>query len=294
MAYFRYLPKVYVRNRTIKDGVHPYELCRNIFRRIKIKDDLQGALLGFTQYEIEEGERPDQVARKFYGDSGLDWIVLIINNIINVNQDWPMTRYDLYNYVEQEHGNVDAISHYESNEIFATDGTKVFDEGIVVNEDFQYIRPDGTIVPKSECRHSVTYYEIAAAENEEKRNIYLLRADYVTDFINEFKKLAKYLPHAEVDEQGNKKTKTTIAEEFIGISTYRKPSQSTASTGSARGGGSSTSLISSGGSSAGTAAPITTVTSTTTINPNEAGTIATTQTSTTTQTSQSSSSGGGY
>ena len=130
-------------------------------------------------------------------------------------------------------------------------------------------------------------------KNEEKRNIYLLREDYVTDFINEFKKLAKYLPHAEVDDQGNKKTQTSIAEEFIGISTYRKPSQSTASTGSAQGGGSSTALISSGASTAGTA-PITTVSSTTTINPNDAGTIATTQTNTTTQTTQTSSSGGGY
>tara|TARA_B100000427_G_scaffold102739_2_gene84905 strand:- start:3837 stop:4718 length:882 start_codon:yes stop_codon:yes gene_type:complete len=293
MAYFRYLPKVYVRNRTIKDGVHPYELCRNIFRRIKIKDDLQGPLLGFLQYEIEEGERPDQVARKFYGDSGLDWIVLIINNIINVNQDWPMTRADLYAYVEQEFGNVDLISHYESNDIFATDGTKVFSEGIVVNENFQYIRPDGTVVPKAECRHGVTYFEVYYNKNEEKRNIYLLREDYVTDFINEFKKLAKYLPHGEVDDQGNKKTQTSIAEEFIGISTYRKPSQSTASTGSAQGGGSSTALISSGSSTAGTA-PITTVSSTTTINPNDAGTIATTQTNTTTQTTQTSSSGGGY
>ena len=52
MSYFRYLPKVYVRNRTIQNGVHPYELTVNIFRRIKIRDELQGGLLGFTQYEI--------------------------------------------------------------------------------------------------------------------------------------------------------------------------------------------------------------------------------------------------
>ena len=249
MAYFRYLPKVYVRNRTIQGGVHPYELTRNIFRRIKIKDNLQGSLLGFTQYEIQEGERPDQVARKFYGDSGLDWVVLIVNNIINVNQDWPMTRDDLYNFVVERHGNVDAVSHYESDEIFATDGTKVFQSGLVVNENFQYIRPDGTVVPKAECRHAVTHYEVYAEQNEEKRNIYLLREEYITDFINEFKKLAKYLPHGEVDVDGNKKTETSIAEEFIGISTYRKPSQSTASTGSAQGSGSSTALISSGSQS---------------------------------------------
>ena len=160
-----------------------------------------------------------------------------------------MTRDDLYNFVVERHGNVDAVSHYESDEIFATDGTKVFQSGLVVNENFQYIRPDGTVVPKAECRHAVTYYEVYAEQNEEKRNIYLLREEYITDFINEFKKLAKYVPHGEVDVDGNKKTETSIAEEFIGISTYRKPSQSTASTGSAQGSGSSTALISSGSQS---------------------------------------------
>ena len=249
MAYFKYLPKVYVRNRTIQEGNHPYQLTRNIFRRIKIKDHLLGSLLGFTQYSIGEGERPDQVARKFYGDSGLDWMVLIINNIINVYEDWPMNREDLYNYTTKNWGDVDRISHYESVEIFATNGEKVLPEGLVVNEDFQFTRSDGTIVPKEDCRRAVTYYEIEEKKNEQKRNIYLIREEYVTDFLNEFKRLCRYLPHAEVDAEGNKKTPTTIAEEFIGVSSYRKPSQSTASTGSAQGGGSSTALIASGGGS---------------------------------------------
>ena len=247
MAYFKYLPKVYVRNRTIQEGNHPYQLTRNIFRRIKIKDQLLGSLLGFTQYSIEEGERPDQVARKFYGDSGLDWMVLIINNIINIYEDWPMNREDLYRYTVKHYGSVDAISHYESVDIFATTGEKLLNEGITVNENFQYARPDGTLVPKEECRRAVTNFEVQSAKNEAKRNIYLLREDYVGDFLNEFKRLCRYLPHGEIDAEGNKKTPTTIAEEFIGVSSYRKPSQSTASTGSASGSGSSTALIASGG-----------------------------------------------
>ena len=211
MAYFKYLPKVYVRNRTIQEGNHPYQLTRNIFRRIKIKDHLLGSLLGFTQYSIGEGERPDQVARKFYGDSGLDWMVLIINNIININEDWPMNRQDLYNYTLKHYGDVDQISHYESIEIFATTGEKVLDEGMVVNENFQYVRSDGTVVPKEDCRRAVTYFEIEQKKNEQKRNIYLIREEYVTDFLNEFKRLCRYLPHAEVDSKGHKKTPTTIA-----------------------------------------------------------------------------------
>ena len=210
MSYFRYLPKVYVRNRTIQNGVHPYELTVNIFRRIKIRDELQGGLLGFTQYEIGTGERPDQVASRVYGDSGLDWIVLLVNNIINVYEDWPLNRVDLYSYIQEKWGDPDQIVHYESLEIKIGNDV-VFPEGEVVNEDFHYIKTDGSVIPKSQCRRAVTFYEREERKNEEKRNIYLLRSEYVTDFINEFKKLSKYLPHAEIDDDGNKKTETTLS-----------------------------------------------------------------------------------
>jgi hypothetical protein len=266
MAYFKYLPKVYVRNRTIVDGNHPYQLTVNIFRRIKIKEDLQGALLGFEQYEIGEGERPDQVAYKFYGDSGLDWIILLVNNVISVYNDWPMTRYDLYDYVENKYGSVEGVHHYETFNIYSTAGELLVPEGIEVNEGYQYLRPDGSVVPKDQSRKSVTYYEYEHAINEQKRNIWMLREAYVNDFVKEFRKLAAYLPNAEIDEAGNKKTPTTLAEEFVGISNYRRPSQSTASTGSATGGGSSTALISSGGGGggiAGTSAVVTTSTNVT-------------------------------
>lgn len=261
MAYFRYLPKVYVRNRTVVDGNHPYQLTTNIFRRIKIKDDLQGALLGFEQYEIGEGERPDQVAYKFYGDSGLDWVPLIVNNIVNVYEDWPMTRYDLYDYVENKYGSVEGTHHYETYPIYSTAGELLVPEGIEVNESYQYLRPDGSVVPKDQSRKAVTNYEYEHANNEQKRNIWMLREAYVTDFVKEFRKLSAYLPNAEIDEQGNKKTPTSLAEEFIGITNYRKPSQSTASTGSASGSGSSTALIASGGGTAGTGATVTQTTS---------------------------------
>lgn len=168
MSYFKYLPNVYIRDRAQINGNHPYQLTKNIFRRIKIRDDLQGALLGFVQYEIGEGERPDQIANVLYGDPGLDWVVLLCNNIINVYDDWPMTREQLYSHVLNKYGSVDKVSHYETYEIKTTDGIKVLDEGLIVNESFQFIRPDGTIVPKADSRKPVTYYELEAAENERR------------------------------------------------------------------------------------------------------------------------------
>ena len=288
MAYFKYLPKVYIRNKAALAGQQPYELAVNIFRRIKIRDSLQGALLGFTQLEIPEGVRPDQIAYDYYKDPGLDWVVLLVNNIINVNQDWPMNREELRHYVQDKYDSIEGIRHYETKEQKLPDGTILLPEGLVVDEEFQYVKADGSIVPKSESRSPVSYYQYESNINELKRNIYLLRPLYINDFIAEFKALCQYLPHAEVDESGNKKTPVTLAEEFIGLPRYNKPRQSSASTGSASGGGSSTALITSTGTSAaavgtaGTAAVITTTSST-----------ATTSTSTSTSTSSTSGSSSG-
>jgi len=246
MAYFKYLPKVYIRSKTRVDGNQPYQLAVNIFRRIKIRDDLQGALLGFTQYEIGEGERPDQVAYRIYGDSDLDWVVLIINNIINVYNDWPLNREDLHQYVYDKYESVEGIHHYETLEYKdPSTGLILLPSGLVVDESFQYTKPDGSIVPKNLSRFPISYFDYEYELNEAKRNIYLLRNVYLQDFISEFKTMAEYLPNAELDENGYKKTPGTLAEEFIGLPRYIKPRQSTASTGSASGSGSSNALISS-------------------------------------------------
>ena len=155
MAYFKYLPKVYVRQKSRINGVQPYELAVNIFRRIKIRDSLQGALLGFIQYEITEGQRPDQIAYEYYNDPGLDWIVLLVNNIINVNEDWPLTRDDLREYVSNKYGSIEGIKHYETNEyIDPATGMRLMPEGLIVPEDFHITKANGDIVPKSVSRNS--------------------------------------------------------------------------------------------------------------------------------------------
>ena len=196
MAYFKYLPKVYVRNKTRVDGGQPYELAVNIFRRIKIRDDLQGSLLGFIQYEIQDGTRPDQVAYEVYKDAGLDWVILLVNNIINVNDDWPMNREDLYGYVQDKYGSIEGVKHYETTEYKSPSLDLVLlPSGITVSESYQYTKPDGTILTKSQSRTPVSYYDYETAVNNTKRNIYLLRPQYLTDFIAEFKRLALSLIH---------------------------------------------------------------------------------------------------
>ena len=88
MAYFSNLPDVFVRTSSYRqNNVDPYKLAKNIFRRIKIRDELDDVILGFSQYTIKNNQRPDQVAGEIYGSMGLDWVVLLCNNIINVYDD---------------------------------------------------------------------------------------------------------------------------------------------------------------------------------------------------------------
>ena len=111
-TYFSYLPEVYVRTSSYRtNNVDPYVLAKNIFRRIKIRENLDDIVLGFSQYTIPNNSRPEQVAYEFYGRMEYDWVVLLTNNIINVYDEWPMTEHELYQYMVRKYGpaNVESI-----------------------------------------------------------------------------------------------------------------------------------------------------------------------------------------
>lgn len=169
--YFSYLPNVYVRLDSIrKQGVDPYVQAKNIFRRIKIRDDLSGALLGFQQYSVQGNERPDNVAEKAYGDPKLDWVILLANNIINIYNEWPMSEAELMDYVERKYkNNPETIHHYETVEIRNNQGELLLEGGLEVNADYKYTDSNGTIY--LDKVKPVTNYENELASNDYKRKI---------------------------------------------------------------------------------------------------------------------------
>ena len=219
--YFSYLPDVYVRTSSYRtDSVDPYVLAKNLFRRIKIRDNIDDMILGFNQYTIQNNERVEQVAFKLYDDSQYDWVILLVNNIINVYEEWPMDEHELYNFCVRKYGEkeVEAIHHYETLAVRDSKGRVVLREGRQVPKDFRYTRPDGTVVPSEDFIVPITNYEFEAKENDYKRNIYTLRKEYLYDFIEEFEKLVEYLDSAEVDtEDGTKKTIDAVEEAFITV-----------------------------------------------------------------------------
>ncbi len=221
--YFSRMPNVYVRTASYKTGNQdPYVLAKNLFRRVKIRDNIEDFALGFEQYTIGTNERPDQVAYKFYDDEQLDWVVLLTNNMLNIYEDWPMEEQELYRYTESTYaaeGGAEGIHHWETQEQRdPTTNRIILQEGRWVPENFQYWRPDGTQLEKEGLVMPITNYEHEVATNDSKRNIYVLKAIFVDKFITEFEKLVEYLPSEELSADGeNKKTLRAVEESFIAV-----------------------------------------------------------------------------
>ena len=198
MGYFRELPDVEYQS-FLSDAISSkdYLLVKNLFRRNKLRDDLQNVFTLFNKYQIPEGARPDTVAEEFYGSADLDWVVLMTAGIINVRDEWPLSNYNLYRYAEKKYGveNLSNIHHYETKEIKDSKGRLILPAGKDVNEDFTLTySDDGTKVSLSgsNVRIGVANWTYETRKNNEKSSIYLLRRGYLQQFLNDMREIMTY------------------------------------------------------------------------------------------------------
>jgi len=198
MGYFRELPDVEYQS-FLSDAISSkdYLLVKNLFRRNKLRDDLQNVFTLFNKYQIPEGARPDVVAEEFYGSAELDWVVLMTAGIINVRDEWPLSNYHLYYHVENKYGveNLSNIHHYETIEVKDSKGRLILPAGKDVNEDFTLnYSDDGSKVSLSgdDVRKGVTNWEYETRKNNEKSSIYLLKRGYLQQFLNDMRDIMTY------------------------------------------------------------------------------------------------------
>ena len=99
MGYFRELPNLlYQSFLPDKTSSLDYTEVKNLFRRVKLRDDLQNVFTLFDKYEIPDGYRPENVAEEFYGNDELDWVVILTAGIVNVRNEWPLNSRDIFDY----------------------------------------------------------------------------------------------------------------------------------------------------------------------------------------------------
>jgi hypothetical protein len=188
--------------------------AKNLFRRVKIREDIFESLVALEQYRIKGYERPDQVAHLFYGDPRLDWLVLAVNNAIDKTFSWPMTDDQFYNFLITKYGSeekLNEIKFYFTKEIKDFDGNVMLESGIAVDEDFTFQFFDKTLetqvtVSGSAARTSMTNYEYEIDLNEQKRDIYILRREYLDQAIRDSVTELRYKKSSEYIDNTLKKT----------------------------------------------------------------------------------------
>lgn len=194
--YFSILPDIWVRLGPAKGTDQPYVLAKNIFRNVALVENLQKEFLVFSPVQIGEGEKPYQIAYEYYGDPALEWVILLCNNITNLYDQWPLSSSELYNTSKKIYPNLDQLNnihHYETIPIYNSKGIEVLEGGIVVNDNFTFKHPDTRIILQNESiLTSVTNYEFMVSENEKKREIYIIKKQYLGQFISEFEKAVSY------------------------------------------------------------------------------------------------------
>ncbi len=193
MSYFREIPNLeYQSFLSTRKSSDEYLLVKNIFRRVKLRDDLHNVFTIFNKYQIEEGARPDTVAQEIYGSSQYDWVVLVGANIINVRNEWPLSDRDIYRYSEELYGNdLNEIHHYETTEVKDSNGRLILPKGKVVDSNFTIPKPNfltQTINPVT----GISNYEYEVIKNNQKRSIYILKPSYLQQAINDIKKAMTY------------------------------------------------------------------------------------------------------
>ena len=211
MAYFNELPNISTVS-LLKDKSRSDEriLVKNIFRRAKLRTDVDKAITAYEFYTIKEGERPDILANKFYDDPELDWVILIVNNITSIRDEWPLSNNDLNTHMIDKYGSESAfveVHHYETREIRDEYNRTVLEGGLEVDENFVFsYTPLGGVSQDVSAAGPVTNYEHERTVNDAKRVIRILKEEYVSALVSDMRSMMKYESSSQYLDRTTKQT----------------------------------------------------------------------------------------
>ena len=151
----------------------------DIWRAVKVRSKIANNVALFDNFDVPEGDSPETIAYKVYGDAEYFWIVCIMNNIVNRYYDWPLDEFNFQQYVKDKYDNPAGIHHYEKTQSSGTqkgEGPSDYSHKVEVNSD-------------TLGAQSVSNVEYERRLQDEKRQIKLLQPNYLNNFIDEFRRL---------------------------------------------------------------------------------------------------------
>ena len=153
-----------------------YKDVKNLLRRVGIRAKVKANTLLFDTYDVRNGETPESLAFKLYGDAELHWVIMLINDITDRFHDWPLTEAQFLQFINDKYDDVNAIHHYEISQQSGDTKKKI------------NIGTDNTDYPAATA---ITNYEHEQEVQDNKRKIRLLDPSYIGQFVEEYKSLIK-------------------------------------------------------------------------------------------------------
>ena len=169
MTYFDMFPNIYYSAK----GDGKFTIMKDILSRVKLIANVKENILGFDYYDVQDGETPEMIAHRYYGDVNLHWTILVANDIVDYYEDWPMSVQRFEQFVKEKYENPGAIHHYEIAQT-SGDTTVTIDVGMNTTE-----YPSAT---------AISNYQYEDRLQEKKRQIRLISTRHSDDFVKEFER----------------------------------------------------------------------------------------------------------
>ena len=196
--YFKQVPDFEYVSRLPDAKISDYIPVKNLFKKGYLRDDIFQDLTFFTKYKVQGDDRPDNIAYSLYDDASLDWVILLSNNIINIQNEWPMPQADLDRYLLEKYGSYEAqeeIHHYETIEVKNSSGVVIVEEGLTVESDFSVEFYDwmiDSLETKQGITTPISNYEYEMKIEDDKRNIFALKPRYLNIIKDDLQEMMVY------------------------------------------------------------------------------------------------------
>jgi hypothetical protein len=198
-SYFQRVPDFNYVSRLPDSKIGDYIRVKNLFKKGKIREDIFQNVAFFEKYKIVGDDRPDNVAFEIYDDSSLDWLVLLSNNILNIQSEWPLPQTDFDRFVLDKYGDYDTlyngIHHYETTEVKNTQGVTIVPAGLQVDSSYSVSYYDfftDLQVTTGNLAIPVTNYEYEEKVENDKRNIFILKPRYLNIVFDDMEEIMQY------------------------------------------------------------------------------------------------------
>ena len=198
-SYFQRVPDLNYVSRLPDAKIGDYIRVKNLFKKGKLREDIFQNLAFFEKYKVVGDDRPDNVAFEVYDDASLDWVVLLSNNVLNIQSEWPLPQTDFDRFVLDKYGDYDTlyngIHHYETEEVKNSQGVTIVPAGLQVDASYSVSYYDFFIeqqITTGNISIPVTNYEYEEKIDDNKRNIFLLKPRFLNIVLDDMDDIMQY------------------------------------------------------------------------------------------------------